>query len=64
MLYYSFLKVPVLHALAQCHSDWRKNDYKIEKLFYQHSELIIIIIICCAYNAQLIPSNWHLNAQK
>ena len=24
----------------------------------------VIIIICCAYNAQLIPSNWHLNAQK
>ena len=29
-----------------------------------HASVEIIIIICSAYNAQLIPINWHLNAQK
>ena len=34
----NYIRPYILHALAHCHIDRRKKDYKIEKLFDQHSK--------------------------
>ena len=50
----------IFHAPAQCHSARRKNDYKIVKLFDQHSELHAT----CPGTVTQCHSDWGKNDYK